>query len=194
MPREIGRVLTRQILLYNVHMNYKRYFIPNSFVFITIVTYNRKPVLLNHIELIKSSINYAKSKIAFYIEAIAILKDHIHIILKPENIKDYPNIVKYFKTYFSRHITIDNFDLTEGKKHKKEKGVWQSRYWAHIILDENDFHKHIDYIHYNPMKHYNIPPKDWKYSSFKNFVKNSIYDINWCNLDDKYRINGLNIE
>ena len=137
-------------------------------VFITIVTYNRKQILLDYIDLIKSSLKYTKTKISFNIVSIVILNDHIHFILQPENINDYPNIIKYYKTYFSRNINIDNSDLTDGKKHKKEKGVWQSRYWAHIILDENDLNKHIDYIHYNPMKHYKIAPKDWEYSSFKN--------------------------
>ena len=102
-------------------MNYKRYFIPNSMVFITIVTYNRKDFLLDYIDLIKRSFKYTKTKISFKIDAIAILKDHIHFILQPENINDYPNIIKYFKTYFSRNINIDNSDLTEGKKYKKEK-------------------------------------------------------------------------
>ena len=126
--------------------------------------------------------------------AIVILKNHIHLILQPENINDYPNIIKYFKTYFSRNINIDNSDLTEGKKHKKEKGIWQSRYWAHIILDENDLNKHIDYIHFNPMKHYNIAPKDWEYSSFKKYVNNKFYNINWCNFNDKYKIAELDLE
>ena len=175
-------------------MNYKRYFIPNSMVFITIVTYNRKDFLLDYIDLIKSSLNYAKTKISFNIEAIVILKKHIHFILQPENINDYPNIVKYFKTYFSRNINIDNSDLTNCKKHKKEKGVWQSRYWAHIILDENDLNKHIDYIHFNPMKHYKIAPKDWEYSSFKKYVNNKFYDMNWCNSGDKNKIAELDLE
>ena len=175
-------------------MNYKRFFIPNSMVFITIVTYNRKEFLLDYIDLIKSSLNYTKTKISFNIVAIVILKNHIHLILEPENINDYPNIIKYFKTYFSRNINIDNSDLTEGKKHKKEKGIWQSRYWAHIILDENDLNKHIDYIHFNPMKHYNIAPKDWEYSSFKKYVNNKFYNINWCNFNDKYKIAELDLE
>lgn len=175
-------------------MNYKRYFIQNSMVFITIVTYNRKHILLKHIDLIKASLNYTKTKISFNIEAIVILKDHIHLIVKPETIKDYPNIVKYFKTYFSRNIDIDSSDLTDGKKHKKEKGIWQSRYWAHIIIDENDLQKHIDYIHYNPMKHYKIAPKDWQFSSFMKFVNNNLYDINWCNFEDKYKILKLDYE
>ena len=175
-------------------MNYKRYFIPNSMVFLTIVTYNRHPILLEHINLIKDSLKYTKTKIKFSIIAIVILKDHLHIILKPNNIEDYPNIVKYFKTYFSRQIDITNTDLPVGKKHKNEKGIWQSRYWAHVILDDNDLQKHIDYIHYNPMKHYNIAPKDWNYSSFVKFVNNNLYDINWCNYDDKNQILELDFE
>ena len=163
-------------------------------VFITIVTYNRKEFLLDYIDLIKSSLKYTKTKISFNIVAIVILKNHIHLILQSENINDYPNIIKYFKTYFFRNINIDNSDLTEGKKHKKEKGIWQSRYWAHIILDENDLNKHIDYIHYNPMKHYKIAPKDWEYSSFMKYVNNKLYDINWCNFEDKYKILELDLE
>ena len=68
-------------------------------VFITIVTYNRVSFLLEYIDLIKESIKYSKTKNKFKIEAIVILKDHIYIIINPNNIEDYPNIVKYFKTY-----------------------------------------------------------------------------------------------
>ena len=175
-------------------MNYKRYFVQNSMVFITIVTYNRNPFLLENIDLIKDSFLYAKSHFKFKIEAITLLKDHLHLILNVNNIQDYPNIIKYFKSFFSRHINIENRNIPSGKKHKREKGVWQSRYWAHIILDKNDLHKHIDYIHYNSTKHYNIAPKDWAFSSFKTYVNQGFYDIDWCNLGDKYNISQLILE
>lgn len=175
-------------------MHYKRFFVQNSMVFITIVSYNRQQILLDNIDLIKNSLRYAKAKYDFKIIAIVILKDHLHLILELNNNNDYPNIVKYFKTYFSRHIDMPNNDLTDGKKHKREKGIWQSRYWAHLILDENDLYKHIDYIHYNPMKHYNISPKDWEFSSFMKFVKNGYYNVDWCNYKDIYNITKLNFE
>ena len=175
-------------------MKYKRYFVQNSMVFITIVTYNRNPFLLYHIDLIKDSFIYAKSHFKFKIEAITLLKDHLHLILDVDNIQDYPNIIKYFKTSFSRHINLENNNITSGKKYKREKGIWQSRYWAHIILNQNDLYKHIDYIHYNSVKHYNITPKDWLYSSFKTFVNKGFYDIDWCNFEDKYKIKQLNYE
>ena len=52
----------------------------------------------------------------------------------------------------------------------------------------------LDYIHYNSMKHYNIAPKDWEYSSFRKFVKNGFYNLDWCNFNDNHRINELNYE
>ena len=59
---------------------------------------------------------------------------------------------------------------------------------------QNDLYKHIDYIHYNSMKHYQIAPKDWEYSSFRKFVKLGYYDANWCNFEDKHCINSMNCE
>ena len=55
----------------------------------------------------------------------------------------------------------------------------------HIIRNDKDFKKHIDYIHYNPYKHYQIVPKDWQYSSFHKFVKSGYYDLNWCDFEDE---------
>ena len=67
---------------------------------------------------------------------------------------------------------------------RKEAGVWQRRFYDHIIRNQDDFNKHADYIHYNSYKHYQIPPKDWKYSSFKKFVKLGYYNIDWCNFEN----------
>ena len=57
-----------------------------------------------------------------------------------------------------------------------------------------DLYTHLDYIHYNSMKHYQILPRNWKYSTFLKFVKKGYYDINWCNFDDVNNINDLNLE
>jgi len=70
--------------------------------------------------------------------------------------------------------------LKIGYKNKREKGIFQRRYWEHTIRDENELNNHINYIHYNPVKHgYAKSVKDWEYSSFHKFVKNGLYDINW---------------
>ena len=93
-------------------------------VFITIVTYQRNKLLLNYTDLIKKVLLYTKTKNKFIIIAYVILEDHIHLILKPEIIEDYPNIIKTFKTYLSRNIKVQNVKLTKSMQNKNEKGIW----------------------------------------------------------------------
>ena len=101
-----------------------------------------------------------------------------------------------FRTLFFSSVGLDPRinRITESRKNKKEKGIWQRRYYDHIIRDEKDFSRHIDYIHYNPMKHYQIKPKDWKYSSFNKFVREGIYEESWCNFGDRNDIENLDLE
>ena len=170
-------------------MNYKRLYIPNASVFITVVTYNRKDIIIDNIGYLRSAFKYAKDKYPFEIVAITVNKDHFHMIINPENIKLYPQIVGCIKSTFTR---ISH--LSHSKNANRESNIWQRRYWEHSIIDENDLYRHIDYIHYNSMKHYNIAPKDWPYSTFKKFVQNGYYDKNWCNYNDEYGIKGMNLE
>ena len=177
--------------------NYKRYFSSsNNLVFLTFVTYNRNEILLHNIDLLRKSFKYALSKFHFEIIAISILKEHCHLILVTKNSKNIPSIIRTIKYYFSLNIE-DKYvykNLTNSAIKRGEKGIWQRRYYDHIIRDEEDLYKHVDYIHYNSMKHYKIPPKDWAYSSFKKFVQNKYYDIDWCNFKDKHKINLLDYE
>ena len=85
--------------------------------------------------------------------------------------------------------------MSESKIKKGEKGIWQRRYWEHTIRNENDLYKHLDYIHFNPIKHNLVVSlKDYKYSTFEKFVKLGFYDENWCNFDDKNKIANLDFE
>ena len=179
-------------------MNYRRFFVQNSMVFLTIVTSKRRDILINNIDLLKIALKKAIDNYNCHICAICVLPNHIHMIIQPYDIKDYTKFVKQFKTYFSKNFDIENledYQLTKSKIDKKECDIWQRRYYEHTIRNENDLNKHIDYIHYNPYKHgYVKSVKDWKYSSFHKFVKNGFYDINWCNYDDKNNINDLQLE
>ena len=119
------------------------------------------------------------------------------MLIKPVNINEYPLIIKDIKTYFSKNIdiaAINDYNLSGSQIKKGEKDIWQRRYWEHTIVDQEDLYKHIDYIHFNPMKHYKIVPKDWQYSSFKKFVQNGYYELEWCNFDNKYKIDELDYE
>lgn len=170
-------------------MNYKRLFIENSLVFITVVTKNRKPILVDNIAYLKKAFVLTKQKYSFSIIAIIINKDHFHMIIKPENIEFYPKIVGCIKSTFTKISDIKHF-----QNNNRESDIWQRRYWEHTIINEKDLYKHIDYIHYNSMKHYNISPKDWEFSSFHKYVKNGFYENDWCNCDDINKINELDFE
>ena len=178
-------------------MNYRRLFIQNSLVFITIITAKRRKILVDNISILREAFKKTINSYNYEIYAICVLPDHFHVIIKPYDIKDYPKIIQQIKRYFSQQIdknSLKNYSLTQGNLKRKECDVWQHKYWEHTIRDEKDLNKHVDYIHYNSMKHYAIAPKDWEYSSFKKFVQNEYYDIDWCNFDDINNIFDLNYE
>ena len=137
------------------------------------VTSKRREILINNIDILRNAFKTTIEKYNYKIYAICILPDHIHMIIKPYEIKDYPKIIQQLKRYFSQNIdksNLSNYALTSGNIKRKESDIWQHRYWEPTIIDEKDLNKHLDYIHYNSTKHYNISPKDWKYSSFHKFV------------------------
>ncbi|EKE02246.1 MAG: hypothetical protein ACD_20C00408G0001 [uncultured bacterium] len=179
-------------------MEYRRAFIENSYIFITVVTSKRRKFLIKNINLLREAFENTKKFHFFEIYAAIILDDHFHIIIKPEKIDEYPIIVRLIKSYFSRNIDIsliDDYKVSTSRKSKKEKDIWQRRYWEHTIQDEIDLNNHLDYIHYNPVKHgYVDKVKDWKYSSFHKFVKYNLYDINWGSCEDIKSINSLNYQ
>ena len=109
------------------------------------------------------------------------------MIIQPNENKTYPEIIKRIKVNFSRNIDtrkIEDYEESESRKTKKEKDIWQRRYWGHTITDERDLFSYIDYIHYNPVKHGLVKQaKEWKYSTFDKYVKQGLYDENWCDFN-----------
>ena len=176
-------------------MNYKRVFIPNSYVHLIIVAYNRKDIFVENIELLRASFKNAKQYFDFDIIAICVLPNHIHMILNPNNIKEYPKIITSIKYYFSKNYDVGVETPTYGYVNKGEKGVFQRRYFEHTICSQEELNNHINYIHYNPVKHaYVKSVKNWKYSSFHKFVENKFYDKNWGSVVDVENIKNLNFE
>jgi putative transposase len=83
------------------------------------------------------------------------------------------------KGHFSRAIDKGERISTSRAK-RRERGLWQRRFWEHLIRDENDLNKHLDYIHWNPVKHGLVKRvTDWPHSSFHKFVELGIYSDNW---------------
>lgn len=113
-------------------MNYRRVHIENSKIFITVVTSKRRAILIDNIDLLRNSFKHVKKKIEFNIDAIVVLPDHIHMIIQPKDTNKYPEIIKQIKVNFSRNIDttkIKDYEETESRKKKKEKDIWQRRYW-----------------------------------------------------------------
>jgi putative transposase len=103
-----------------------------------------------------------------------ILPDHLHCLWRlPEKEKNFSTRWRLIKRYFSMEINT-------AINHRKEKEVWQRRFWEHVIRDEDDWKNHMDYIHYNPVKHQLVQsPGDWQHSSFHYWVEKGIYEKNW---------------
>ena len=174
--------------------NYRRYYLKEyNYVFLTVVTSYRQNILLENIDLLKKSFAYAKQKYDFKIFAIVVLDNHFHTILKLNDLSLFSKIIYRFKYYFSTHL--NSLPVTESKIRKGEKGIWQRRFYDHVMRNEIDLNRHLDYIHYNPIKHKcSNSAADYPYSSFKKFVELGVYEQDWCNYKDKYNIEELNLE
>ena len=113
--------------------NYKRMYLQGyDYVFFTIVTNNRENILIENIDLLRESFNNALDNFEFNIIAICVMQNHLHMILKLKNIKEYPKIIYSIKFYFSHRLNKNN-KISESKLKKGEKGIWQRRYWEHTI-------------------------------------------------------------
>ena len=163
-----------------LHMKYRRLRIPGTLWFFTLVTYQRRIIFDNEssIAILNRAIKKVSGMKPYQIEAFVILPDHIHLIMSlPEGDSDYSSRIKMIKTAFTK----DNFrDLKELPRNDKgEMRVWQSRFWEHWIRDDKDLERHLDYIHYNPVKHgYVESPDQWVNSSFQDYVKLGMYSAN----------------
>ncbi len=159
---------------------YRRCYQPGGNYFFTLVTDRRRPLFANpeSVKQFKTAMNKVKKKYPFSLNAIVILPDHLHCLWKlPENDKDFSTRWRLIKRYFSMEIKTSI-------NQRKEKEVWQRRFWEHTIRDENDWEKHMDYIHYNPVKHGLVTsPGDWKHSSFNYWVEKGIYEKNWGSME-----------
>ena len=176
-------------------MNYRRAFIQNSYVHLIVVSYERKSIFTDNIKLLRHAFKNAKNFFCFEIIAICVLPDHIHVILKPENIEEYPKIITSIKYCFSKNYSVGVETPTYGYVNKGEKGIFQRRFFEHTIKDEEELNNHINYIHYNPVKHGLVNKvKDWRYSSFHKFLKQGLYSNDWGSIDDIKNIKDLDFE
>jgi len=161
-------------------VDYRRVRVVNSSYFFTVNLRNRQSkILTQHIDLLRKSFIETRIKYPFTIDAVVILPEHIHTIWTlPPNDDNYPTRWQLLKSLFTRKLVKVGINLN--KSPKGEYNLWQRRYWEHVIRDEADMQRHIEYIHYNPVKHGLVEQvKDWPHSSFHRYVEAGLVELDW---------------
>ncbi len=166
--------------------NYRRAKQPGGTYFITQVTHHRLPWLITDIgrEALRTAIVHVRQKYPFTIDAFVLLPDHFHCLWTlPEGDSDLSTRLRLIKTFvtkrFGDQLSI-KADISTSRQKRKERNLWQRRFWEHLIRSERDFAQHCDYIHYNPVRHQLCSiPQDWQFSSIHRFIIQGIYPQNW---------------
>jgi putative transposase len=164
---------------------YRRALTPGATYFFTVNTYQRQTVLTERpfYAALKQSLREVKAMHPFTIEAFVLLPDHLHCLWSlPEGDADYAlrwNLIKRQVSQQTRECL--DAPLTRSRQQRRELELWQRRFWEHLIRDEQDFARHVDYIHWNPVKHgYVKRVSDWPYSSFQRYVARGVYAVDWA--------------
>jgi putative transposase len=160
--------------------DYRRANIPGGTFFFTLTLANRSSdLLIREISRLRRIYAQVQSRRPFETIAICILPDHLHAIWSlPAGDADFAMRWNLIKGGFSRGLPAAQRSFS--KVAKREKGIWQRRYWEHAIRDESDLIRHIDYIHFNPVKHGLVSRVcDWPHSSFHQYVKRGALPADW---------------
>jgi putative transposase len=160
--------------------NYRRASIKGGLFFFTVVIEDRSShLLIDQVDRLRRAYRTARGRHPFQTIAICILPDHIHALWAlPEGDSDFAARWSLIKSGFSRGV--DAQPQSRSQLSKREKGIWQRRYWEHAVRDDADFERHIDYIHFNPVKHGHVTRvAGWPHSSFHRFVEKGLLDADW---------------
>ncbi len=177
---------TERAITHNVDMpNYIRFDLARRPVFVTIKTPPKCAILVDQRQLLREAIETVQSRRPFVISALVLLPDHLHAIFElPFEDEDFSARISVMKVLFSKRIAAANQSLTASRRLRRERGIWQRRFYEHIIRDERDLQNHIDYIHINPVKHgYVARVQDWPHSSFHRYVRGGKLPVDWAGGD-----------
>ena len=162
-------------------VRYRRSTIEGGVYFFTLTLKDRRSDILRvHISDFKRCYNKVKTQYPFKNLAYVVLPDHLHCIWQlPSGDANYSLRWREIKKGFTRVLLKKGIPLKRNKH--GEYNLWQRRYWEHTIRDEKDLENHVNYIHYNPVKHGLVQQvKDWSHSSFPHYVKRGMLKENWA--------------
>ena len=162
--------------------DYHRNRVPGGTYFFTVNLLERNSYLLtDRIEALREAVRKVRRARAFHIDSWVVLPEHIHCIWTlPEGDSDYSGRWRAIKIAFAKSVPKTE-RRSAVRSAKGERGIWQRRFWEHTIRDERDYASHMDYVHFNPVKHAHVERvKDWPYSSFHRLVEAGVYPGDWA--------------
>ena len=165
---------------------YRRARIPGASYFFTVATFDRRPLLVDDLarRCLRAAWTEVRRRYPFRTEAVCLLPDHLHCIWTlPQGDDDFSGRWRMLKGLFSKcYLTEGGSDGQRNRSRMRtgEAALWQRRFWEHAIADEVDMQRHMDYIHFNPVKHgYVAQPAQWPWSSLHRYVHKGWYDKHW---------------
>jgi len=173
---------------------YRRNWVPGGTYFFTVnlLQLRDSRLLVEHIGTLREAVRACKAKTPFDIDAWVVLPEHMHCIwtLPPDD-ADYSGRWRAIKKQFTKAIPVNEYRSPVRIK-RAERAIWQRRYWEHTIRDEQDYENHVNYVHFNPVKHGWVKAvKDWPYSSFHRWVTKGIYSVDWTmSMDSEFFVLG----
>ncbi len=163
--------------------NYRRAFVPGGTWFFTVNLLERKnnDLLIREVDLLRETVRIVRQRHPFHIDAWVVLPEHMHAVWTlPPGDADFSKRWRLIKSGFSRALPLTEY-RSSVRKASGERGIWQRHFWEHLIRDEKDFERHVDYVHANPVKHGLVTQvRQWPYSSFLRYVERGIYPETWC--------------
>ncbi len=166
---------------------YRRAYAPGATWFFTVNLTQRKHnrLLVDRFDLLREAFQTVRARHAFRTDALVVLPDHLHCLWTlPPGDTEYSMRWGLIKANFSRALDKGEKRSTS-RVARGERGVWQRRFWEHMIRDQDDFNRHADYIHWNPVKHGWVQAaRDWPHSTFHDYVKCGVYPVDWGGVGD----------
>jgi putative transposase len=156
-------------------VRYRRNFLAGGVFFFTVTLADRhSSALVDHVAALRNAFRTTRRERSFAIEAIVILPDYLHAMLTlPVVDADFSGRWRRIKGHFSSALIDAGIKIARASN--GDLSLWQRRFWEHTIRDESDFERHVDYIHFNPIKHGLVQRvRDWPHSSFHRYVQQGL--------------------
>ena len=171
-------------------VHYRRNHVPGATYFFTVALRDRSSrLLVDFIDSFRRAYAVTLRQSPFETIAIVAMPDHLHAVWRlPQGDSDYSGRWRAIKSRFVRDLRSSGLEIPIN--HKGESAVWQRRFWEHTIRNEDDLRAHIEYVHWNPVKHGHAPRvRDWPYSSFHRYVRDGVLAEDWGGDTIEHRAN-----